>query len=44
MAGKRLPGSSGYFNDKMLAILEGDTKKPTKKPASKPTKTVKKGK
>ena len=31
MASKTYPSSSGYFNKKMLAILESDTKKPESK-------------
>ena len=40
MANKPVPASTGYFNKKMLSILEGDTKKPVKKPE----KTAKKSK
>ena len=45
MANKTLPSSSGYFNKKMLAILEGETKKSAtanKKPAPAPAKKGKK--
>lgn len=38
---KTLPSSNGYFNKKMIAILEGDTKKSDKK---KSASTTKKGK
>lgn len=31
MASKTLPSSNGYFNKKMIAILEGDTKKSSEK-------------
>ena len=37
MASKPLPASSGYFNKKMLAILESDTKKPESKKTTKNT-------
>lgn len=33
MAKKTLPSSSGYFNDKMIAILEGKKEAKDKKPA-----------
>lgn len=42
MANKTLPASSGYFNKKMLSILEGETKKPA--PANKKPAPAKKGK
>ena len=40
MASKTLPSSGGYFNKKMLAILESDTKKEVKK-SEKPAKKSK---
>lgn len=39
---KTLPASSGYFNKKMLDILEGDTKKPAEKKSTQ-KKPAKKG-
>lgn len=42
MASKTLPSSSGYFNKKMLAILEGDTKKADSKKSTKSTGSKKK--
>lgn len=41
MASKTYPSSGGYFNKKMLAILESDTKSESKKTTSKkPTKNT----
>ena len=37
MASKTLPSSGGYFNKKMIAILEGDTKKSEGKKSTKST-------
>ena len=42
MASKTLPSSSGYFNKKMIAILEGDTKKADNKKPAKNTSGKKK--
>ena len=42
MAGKTYPSSSGYFNKKMLAILESDTKKTESKKPTKKTSNKKK--
>lgn len=42
MASKSLPSSSGYFNKKMIAILEGDTKKSDNKKPAKSTNGKKK--
>lgn len=42
MASKTLPASGGYFNKKMLSILERDTKKPESKKATKSTNNKKK--
>ncbi len=39
---KTLPSSGGYFNKKMLAILEGDTKKPASKKTTQNTNNKKK--
>lgn len=46
MASKPLPSSGGYFNDKMISILEGGSKKstPKKNTVKKPTSSGKKGK
>lgn len=42
MASKTLPSSGGYFNKKMIAILEGDTKKSESKKPAKSTSDKKK--
>ena len=42
MASKTLPSSNGYFNKKMIAILEGDTKKSDNKRPAKNTSSKKK--
>lgn len=42
MASKTLPSSDGYFNKKMLAILDSDTKKSTGKKPTKNTSDKKK--
>lgn len=42
MANKSLPSSSGYFNKKMLSILERDTKKSESKKPAKNTSNKKK--
>lgn len=39
MAKKSLPASTGYFNDKMLKILEQGETKTTKKSSTKTSKT-----
>lgn len=42
MASKTLPASGGYFNKKMLAILESEPKKPANKKPAQTTKNKKK--
>ena len=37
MASKSYPSSGGYFNKKMLTILESETKKPENKKTTKST-------
>lgn len=42
MKNKKLPSSSGYFNKKMLSILERDTKQPEPKTTDKSSGSKKK--